>query len=150
MEQEELFELQDKMENASEDERMAKVLEFFPNFKVRTSKIGLSPKGANKYRVTLQNGAESYTTTFTDSIYNTCNHTPSHKIDMLYCIVMDAQCYESTVSFHDFCCEFGYDEYDERKKAEKCYEGCRKALEGIERLIGCEGYEVLSAITYGL
>ena len=150
MEQEQLFNLQDSMAEATEEERMLKLRELFPDFRIKATRIGVSPKGANKYRVTLTNNTETFKTTFTDSICNTYKNTPSSPIDMLYCILMDAQCYDTTVSFHDFCNEFGYDEYEESKKANKCYEGCKKALEGLERLVGYEGYEVLNAIVYGL
>lgn len=152
MEQEELFNLQDEMRTATEEERMNKLKEFFPNFRIKHTKIGVinSKYGlANKYRLTLQNGTEKYNTTFTDSIINHSQGKVSSDLNMLYCVVTDAQCYESTVSFHDFCNEFGYDEYEEEKKARKCYEGCQKALEGLERLVGYDGYEILNAITYG-
>ena len=150
MEQEELYNLQDKMEQATEEERMAELLKHFPEFKLQTARIGLSPKGANKYRVTIKNGSLKFTTTFTDSIYNTCNQTPSSKIDILYCVVMDAQCYESTGTLEDFADNFGYDLYEERGKAKKCFYGCERAYDNLTELFGTEGYEILNCITYGL
>ena len=150
MEQEQLYSLQDSMENASSDKRMSKIKELFPSFKIHASKIGISSKGANKYRVTIINKELKFSTTFTDSIYNTCNRTPSHKIEMLYCILMDAQCYENYNSLEEFADNFGLDLYEERSKAKKCFEGCRKAYESIIELFSYEGYEILDAILYGV
>lgn len=150
MEQEELFNLQDRMEDATDEERMTELLKHFPEFKLQTARIGLSPKGANKYRVTIKNGSLKFTTTFTDSIYNTCNGTPSSKMDILYCVVMDAQCYENYDSLEDFADNFGYDLYEERGKAKKCFYGCERAYDNLTELFGMDGYGILNCITYGL
>ena len=150
MEQEQLYSLQDSMENASNDERMSKVKELFPSFKIHTSKIGISSKGANKYRVTIINEGLKFSTTFTDSMHNTCQNTPSHKIEMLYCILMDAQCYDNYDNLEDFADNYGYDLYEERSKAKKCFYGCERTYNNIIELFGYEGYEILNAIVYGV
>lgn len=150
MEQDELYTLQDNMERATEEERMAELLKHFPQFKLQTTKVGQDDRGANKYRVTIKNGSQKFNTTFTDSIYNTCNNTPSSKIDILYCVVMDAQCYDSYNSLEDFADNMGYDLYEERKKAEKCFYGCERAYDNLTSLFGSDGYEILECITYGM
>ena len=147
MNYEELSKIEKEMEDATEEERWNKVLEYFPNFKLSTTKTGVNNKGANKYRVTVKNNNEKFTTTFTDSLYNTCKGIKSSNISILYCIIMDAQCYEQNDSLESFCSAFGYDLYEERSKAEKCYYGCEKQYNNIIKLFGNEGYEILSAIT---
>ena len=147
MEWEELEQLENSMEDSTQEERMQKLKEFFPNLKIKSCRMGESPKGANKYRLTISNGSEQFTSTFTDSLYNTYNNTKSSNFEMLYCIVVDAQCYEQNRTFEDFCDAICYDLED--KRARKCYEGCRRTYENIERLFGYEGYEIINAITYG-
>ena len=144
---EELEQLENTMEDSTQEERMQKLKEFFPNLKIKSCRMGESPKGANKYRLTISNGSEQFTSTFTDSLYNTYNNTKSSNFEMLYCIVVDAQCYEQSRTFEDFCDNVCYDLED--KRARKCYEGCRRTYENIERLFGYEGYEIINAITYG-
>lgn len=147
MEWEELEQLENSMEDSTQEERMQKLKEFFPNLKIKSCRMGESPKGANKYKLTISNGSEQFTSTFTDSLYNTYNNTKSSNFEMLYCIVVDAQCYEQSRTFEDFCDNVCY--YLEDKRARKCYEGCRRTYENIERLFGYEGYEIINAITYG-
>lgn len=150
MEQEELFTLQDTMENASDEERMSTLLLHFPTFKLLTTKVGCDDRGANKYRVTIKNSDKKFNTTFTDSLYNTYNNTPSSTIHILYCIIMDAQCYDNYSTLEDFADNMGYDLYEERKKAEKCFYACEKTYNSIIDLFGYEGFEILNCITYGM
>ena len=150
MEQEELFELQERMENATEEERMAEVLKYFPNFKLKTLYSGTSPKGANTYRVTIKNNDEEFTTTFTDSIYNTSRGERSSNISILDCVLMDAQCYENCNSLEDFADNFGYDLYEERSKATRVFRACERQYNNIIKLFGSDGYEILNCLTYGM
>ena len=147
MEQEQIFELQERMENATEEERMAEVLKHFPDFKLKATYTGDSPKGANTYRVTIKNNDEKFSTTFTDSIYNTSRGERSSNISILYCVLMDAQCYENSNSLEDFADNYGYDLYEERGKATRIFRACERQYNNIIKLFGSEGYEVLSAIT---
>lgn len=150
MEQEELFDLQDRMENATDEERMTELLKHFPEFKLNTARTGTDSRGANKYRVTIKNGSLKFTTTFTDSIYNTCNHTPSSKMDILYCVLMDAQCYNNYDTLEDFCSEFGYDLDEEYPKCVRVFGSCKKQYDNITELFGTDGYEILNCLTYGM
>ena len=147
MEQEQIFELQERMENATEEERMAEVLKHFPDFKLKALYSGESPKGANMYRVTIQNGKQKFNTTFTDSIYNTSNGTRSSDLDILYCVLMDAQTYEYYDTLEDFADNTGIDIYEERSKATRIFRACERQYNNIIKLFGSEGYEILSAIT---
>jgi hypothetical protein len=150
MEQEELFDLQDRMEDATDEERMTELLKHFPEFKLNTARTGTDSRGANKYRVTIKNGSLKFTTTFTDSLYNTYNHKPSSKMDILYCVLMDAQCYDNYDNLEDFADNFGYDLYEERGKAKKVFYGCERAYDSITELFGTDGYEILNCLTYGM
>lgn len=149
MNTEELQGLMNEMEQATEEERMGKVKELFPNFKIKYSKVDtVSNKygNANRYRLTLENNGEKYNTTFTDSIYNTQCGEVSSKFHMLYCVVTDAQAYKGFTDHFDFMEEFGYEDV---KTVRKVYEGCKSAYEGLERLVGQGGLEILDAVTYG-
>lgn len=148
MNTEELQTLGEEMEQATEEERMGKLKEIFPNFKIKYSKVDTVRNkygNANRYRLTLENNGEKYNTTFTDSIYNTQRGIVSSKFSMLYCIVSDAQCYNGCTDQFDFMEEFGY---EDAKTARKAYEGCKGAMDGLERLVGYEGFEILSNLTY--
>ena len=142
-------EIQERMEQATEQERMAEVIKHFPRFKIRYQKLtqGKDRLGYyNRYRVTITNNAEVYRYTFNDSIANTYNNTMSSDFDILHCAILDAGCYEYNDSLEDFADNFGYDLYEDRKKAEKAYNGCQEAYNALIRLFGQEGYEILQAI----
>lgn len=49
--------------------------------------------------------------------------------DVLYCLFLDASCYEAAGELHDFASEFGYatDEHSGRVAAQRAYSSCRKA-----------------------
>lgn len=145
-------ELEELMESASEDERLAKVKEIFPQFKITASRIGEKRTNmglANQYKVTIHNGNSKANFTFTDSIYNTQKGLKSHKFNMLHCIVLDAQCYQDTANKEDFANEFGYDMYEDSKILNRAYKGCERAYNKlIELFYGENGLHVLSAIAY--
>jgi hypothetical protein len=145
-------ELEEQMEQATEDERLAKVKEIFPQFKITASKIGQvkSEIGtANKYKVTIKNGDAQANFTFTDSVYNTRKGIKSHKFNMFYCIVQDANCYQSTSSKEDFANEFGYDMYEDSAKLNRAYKGCERAYDKLyEMFDGDDGLYTLNAICY--
>ena len=156
MNTDELNTLTDTMENATEHERMTEIKKHFPQFKIRDTFIGTECKknnfrgtygDRNQYKVTIYNGAHKFSTTFTDSIYNTQNGKKSSHFDMLYCIVSDMQCVQYNDTFEDFASEFGYDE--DSRSAEKIYKACLKTKDNLERLFGNDGCEILNAVTYG-
>ena len=135
--------------NLTDTERMAEVVKNFPTFKIRYQK--LTPQQtkhgtANRYQVTITNNAEVYRYTFHDSIMNTAQGKMSSDFDILHCAISDAECYEYNDSLQDFADNFGYDLYEERKKAEKAFNGCKTAYESLIRLFGEEGYDLLKDI----
>lgn len=58
--------------------------------------------------------------------------TPPTLENVMYCVVMDAQCVMHGQTFEDFASELGYDE--DSRSAEKCYNACRDAYFGLIRL----------------
>ena len=143
-------ELSEKFENATAEERMQAIQEQFPQFKITTTfieKVKSEYGYANKYKVTIRNGKKHFSTTFTDSINNTQKGIKSDDIDIIYCIVADAQCVQWNNSFEDFCSEFGYD--TDSRSAERIYNACEKTYNNIQRLFNSDGFDFLSAVTYG-
>lgn len=143
-------ELTEKFENATAEERMQAIQEQFPQFKITTTfieKVKNEYGYANKYKVTIRNGKKHFSTTFTDSINNTQEGIKSSDIDIIYCIVSDAQCVQWNNSFEDFCNEFGYD--TDSRSAERIYKACEKTYDDIQRLFNSDGFDFLSAVTYG-
>ena len=129
---------------------MQAIQEQFPQFKITTTFIEkLKDKYgyANKYKVTIRNGKKRFSTIFTDSINNTQKGIKSPDIDIIYCIVSDAQCVQWNGSFEDFCSEFGYD--TDSRSAERIYRACEKTHDNIQRLFNSDGFDFLSAVTYG-
>lgn len=98
------------------------------------------------YNVCLQRNNVKYYTEYNASITEG-NHKPK-KMDILYCINSDANCYSCTQNFSDFCSEFGYDEYEDRARARayKAYKSCQKALEKMFELFTPEELEIIDKI----
>ena len=142
---ENIYKLEEQMEDATEEERMNKVMEYFPNFKLKTCRMGEGKRGENKYKVTISNQDQKYNTTFTDSLYNTYNNTKSSNFEILYCIISDAISYYYSRTLEDFIDEFGY---EDEKQAKRIYDGCRRSYEGLSNLFGEDSIEVFNAITY--
>ena len=141
--------LSERMEQATDEERMAEVIKHFPRFKIRYQKLtqGKDKYGSyNRYQVTVTNNEQVYRYTFNDSIANTYNNTMSSDFCILHCAVLDAGCYEYNDSLQDFADNFGYDLWEDRKRAEKAFNGCKTAYESMIRLFGAEGYRTLQAI----
>ena len=96
------------------------------------------------YNVCLQKGNVKYYTRYNASIMER-EHRPN-KMDILYCINSDANCYSCTQNFSDFCSEFGYDEYEDRAKAMRVYKSCQRALEKMFELFTPEELEILDKV----
>lgn len=57
-------------------------------------------------------------------------------VNAISCYALDANAFNCSRSFEDFCSEFGYDiEFDSRK-AKKAYKGCEKADKDLSRVVG--------------
>jgi hypothetical protein len=52
--------------------------------------------------------------------------------DILYCVVSDAQCYDNSRDFEDFCSDLGYD--TDSIKAKKCYDACAEQTKKLRYL----------------
>ena len=101
---------------------------------VTNSEVEKSPfaKGYNrKYRIKLTKGNKEFTFAFHDSIYNYCNNIKLNKLDTLYSVIMDMNCYDNARNFEDFANEFGYELYNEytgvyNKKSLRVFEECER------------------------
>ena len=96
------------------------------------------------YNVYLQKGNVKYYTRYNASVMD--GEKRPDKMDILYCINSDADCYGSTRDFSDFCSEFGYDEYEDRAKAQRAYKSCQKALEKMFELFTPEELEIINKV----
>lgn len=122
------------------------VMREVPNFKfskVFKDRTGARGKRMNHYLCRVYNGDKCYQYKFTDSIYNTQNGTPSHRMEMAGAIFLDASAFEYNDTLEDFQRAFGYEDEDELKRA---FEGCRKAFKNLLQLYGAVDYNKLQAI----
>ena len=60
---------------------------------------------------------------------------------VIHGVFLDACGYADTQSYSEFCEEFGYDEYEDRKFAMKAYKGCKKVYEDLIKMFGEDGFE---------
>jgi hypothetical protein len=60
--------------------------------------------------------------------------TPPSAFDVLYCVVMDAQCYENARDLEDFCADMGYD--PDSRKAEAMYKACDEESKRLRQWLG--------------
>lgn len=97
----------------------------------------------NAYRITLTYKGKSCWFVFNDNIYN-----KSCKKDFLYCLYLDASCFEACIDMYDFARSYGYamDTCKERINVTKIYEACRKQSERVHRLFNEEEISLLSTI----
>lgn len=101
----------------------------------------------NAYRITLTYKGNRCSFVFHDNFKNA-----SKKKDFLYCLVLDAQCYESTRDLYDFAREYGYLYYadvgdlDALKRAKKAFDSCRLQSERLHKLFNEQEIELLSTI----
>ena len=144
-----------KDKNTQDNEKLQQVFKVVPDLKiyvVRNSKIDGRMGCGLGYNVKLQVGNKQYS-----SVYNNSQadgyKAPDVK-DILYCILSDAHCYESTGSFEEFCDEFGYDRYTENryghyvvnKDVMKIFNNLERTYNAINRLFTPEQIEQLDNI----
>lgn len=106
-----------------------------------------------RYDFSISTKKGVYHAIFTDSINNHNNNILVNLDDILYSWIVDADCFESSQDFDDFCLQFGYDfknydEYDTRYKtgkhqATKAWKGCEHAYRKIITLLTDEQVEKL-------
>lgn len=80
----------------------------------------------NASRITLTRNKKTVHFIYHDNFYNNSNIN-----DFIYCLLLDAQAYEFSYNFSDFCNEFGY---DCDNKAYKIYLACKKQAERLHKL----------------
>ena len=102
--------------NTQDNEKLQQVFKVVPDLRmtvVRNSKIDGRMGCGLGYNVKLQVFNRSYSTVFNNS--KASGYDIPDPEGIIYCILSDAHCYESTGSFEDFCDEFGYDKYTENR-----------------------------------
>lgn len=121
---------------------------FIPDLTITAQRSGLRHNKyvtAERYSFSIITKRGIYRAIFTDSIHN-CKHNISINFDdILYSWIIDADCFEYSKNFDDFCLEFGYDfkNYDKydtryivgRRQAEKAYRGCEYAYRKMNELL---------------
>lgn len=85
----------------------------------------------NTYSVTIRYNSKQYTTTYTCS----CHHRPRN-IDIMDCLLMDADNYDCYDCIEDFASDMGWDwyDYEDRKKANEVWNGCKKTSKALRRM----------------
>lgn len=92
----------------------------------------------NKYRVTVSYNGKRCSFTFHDNYMN-----KSKKKELLYCLLLDAECYENSIDIYDFADAYGYKHTAE---AEKAYAGCKRQYERLHKLFTDEEIELLTML----
>lgn len=141
--------LREEMENATEEEREVQIKELFPKLKVTITNIGTERSGIGtnyKYRVTITNEGKRMGITFHDSVANFNGSKKPNMVEVLYCVVSDAQSYENTDNAEDFAREFGYEDI---AFATKVFNACEKEHDNLIKLFNETGYELLGACFEG-
>lgn len=70
-----------------------------------------------EYDITLKRKGFKFITKYHANIYDNVNIE-----DVLYCLILDSDCWESSENVHDFARSYGYEDYD---KACKAYHDCK-------------------------
>ena len=143
-----------KKDNTQGNEYLEKVFNIVPDLKMyvtRNSKIDGRIGCGLGYNVKLQVSNKQYTSVYNNSQAN--GYKAPDVEDILYCIISDARCYESTGSFEDFCDEFGYDKYTEscygivvNKESMKIFNSLEKTYNAVNRLFTSEQLDELYTV----
>lgn len=144
-----------KEKNIQDNEKLQQVFKVVPDLKMtvtRNSKIDGRIGCGLGYNVKLQVGNKQYTSVYNNSQAN--GYKAPDVEDILYCIISDARCYESTGSFEDFCDEFGYDRYTENrygyyvvnKDSMKIFNMLEKTYNALNRLFTSEQLDELYTV----
>ena len=96
-----------------------------------------------RYNVVIMYNGKRYSSTYQCNI----KETPTTK-DIMYCLLLDANCYDTTRDIKEFAEEFGYELYDDdydgyNKETERVYKACKKTSEAMHRLFTDEELETL-------
>ena len=114
--------------------------ELLSQIKCKKTCIGKSKWSSGyAYRITLTYKGKSCRFIFNDNF-----HDKSSKCDFLYCLILDAQSFENSKDYFDWCHDWCYDYFS--NKSRKVYEACKKQSERVHRLFNDEEIELLSTI----
>ena len=99
------------------------------NIEVRKDKA-IWGAGVQHYRFLLKKDGK----TFLTSEYSQGSgiKTEPDVFDILYAVIRDAQNFEQTRSFKDFCDSLGYKSMNDRAKANKIYKACEKEYNALD------------------
>ena len=96
--------------------------------KCKKTLIGKSQMcSGNAYRITLTYNGKKCGFVFNDNYFN-----KSNKVDFIYCLLSDGDCYKNSRDFNDFCYMFGYD--NNSIESLNIYKACKKQYEKVKRL----------------
>lgn len=93
-------------------------------------------KESNPWTVTLIYDRRKFTFPFWTG--TGCKGIPS-TFDAAYCVLSDANSWESNLDFESFCREFDY--FPDSRKAEKIYNECGKTRARLKKLLGNDYYK---------
>ena len=85
----------------------------------------------NKYFLELNYNGKKYGFDYCGSIADFEANKPLDKMNALYCVLSDADAYDSTQNIDDFAAEFGYEKVSELLKA---YRACKKTSEALHEI----------------
>ena len=142
-------------QNAQDNEKLQEVFKVVPNLRIhvtRNSKIDGRMGCGLGYNVKMLIDGKQYSSVYNNSVAS--GHKTPEVEDVLYCILSDAHCYDTTRSFEDFCDEFGYDRYTENrygdikenKEAMRAFNACERTYNAMNRLFTPEQIEQLDNI----
>lgn len=79
-----------------------------------------------------------------------CNiaHDEPNIDNVMYCLLLDASCYNNSRSIEDFCNELGYDFYEDIEKAKKNYKACKRTYEALNRLFTSDELDTIEDEVY--
>lgn len=85
----------------------------------------------NTYNVTIRYNGKQYTTTYTCSC-----HEIVKKINVLDCLLMDADSYDCYDCIEDFASDMSWDwyDYEDRKQANKVWNSCKRTSKALHRM----------------
>lgn len=92
----------------------------------------------NEYKVVLSHKGKWVSFHYHDNFKNKSNIK-----DILYCLWLDATCYEESSDYCVFARMFGYDDMNEAKRI---YNACKKQSERLHKLFSAEEIDILSTI----
>ena len=93
--------------------------------------------GGIDYRITIFRNGKQWSFWFTDSIANKESGGKATAYDVLACL----EKYEVSDNLHDFCAEFGYNEYNEYtckedKESKRIWKAVQKEYNNVMRMFG--------------